>query len=301
MDPVHTAQTIRMPASAEVCVDSLDRYNFATQGVIRPTTSSNWRTQLPNYVLNGYFTRLAVTQILFNWNLPTIVEDYNDTLYLVNVTQANPIILTIPSGWYTPNELATEIENLLQAEEPAANWTCTFNGYAFAITCDDDFEIQNSLGGTPSEDLELIRTYATLGFLYAENDTQGGVDSYVGGAPTMLPTRFIDIFSSYLTKFQDVKDATTALGTPSFVSVIARVYPTGLNNVKNVPIDGDSGIVDSPTVITMEYNTPKQIMWNPREALANFDIQLRDEFGTFIPWTQEIGCEYTLTLFASES
>ncbi|MEN9729159.1 MAG: hypothetical protein RLZ91_276, partial [Bacteroidota bacterium] len=112
----------------------------------------------------------------------------------------------------------------------------------------------------------------TIGYIYDSDVTVAPNNALIGSAPTMLPCRYIDIYSSYITKFQDVKDTTTAQGTPSYNSIIARIYPTGLNNVKALDPAGDAGIVDSPTVITMEYNTPKYIMWNPREALSNFDI-----------------------------
>jgi hypothetical protein len=59
-----------------------------------------------------------------------------------------------------------------------------------------------------------------------------------------------------------------------------------------------------PFVMTIDYNTPKQIKWSPEEALGNFDIQLRDEYGGLVPFDTVSGaggCEYCLTCLASES
>ena len=108
--------------------------------------------------------------------------------------------------------------------------------------------------------------------------------------------------SSYITKFQDVKDQSSTQGQ-SFNCIIARIYPIAPNT--RIDISPDGGPSANPFQICIDYNTPKQIMWNPSEALGNFDIQLRDEWGNLLPYNTAPGggggCEYLLTCLASET
>jgi hypothetical protein len=306
MDRSHTAQTIRFPAAAELLIDSMDRYKagFPQYGD-ENTTSSNWRTNLPNYVMNGYFTRLAITQIQFFWNLPTIIPGYNETIVVVadvGGAEATEVIAITP-GFYTPNTLAAEIEDQLQAAFPAEGFTCVFANGAFKIQATNAFLVVDAGSLDPTvytsdEIREVVHTLQTLGFENATSDPAKAATTFIGGIPTMLPTRYIDILSSYITKFQEVKDSSTSQAI-IYNCIIARVYPVPPNS--RIDIAPDGGPSENPFIITIDYNTPKNIMWSPQEALANFDIQLRDEFGDLIPWSAQYGCEYQLTMQVSES
>jgi hypothetical protein len=297
MDRTHSATTIRQPAYAELLIDSFDRFPNGFPVTNTPLqSSSSWRTNLGNYPLNGYFTRLAITQVQFQWNLPTIITGYNDK-FIVTVTtgvDAGVQTLTLDQGYYTPTELAAEIQSKLQAAFPASVFTCVFLEGSFVINSDEDFLLPDVGQGHIFQ-----RCLLTCGFLKT-----GGVaaDVYVGTVPSLLPTRYIDILSSYITKFQDVKDSSTNDGI-IYVSKIARIYPCPPSN--RIDISPSGGPSANPFYITIDYATPKMIMWNPDEALANFDLQLRDEFGDFVPWAVDgvdgYGCEYLITMLASET
>jgi hypothetical protein len=298
MDRTHAATTIRQPAYAELLIDSMDRFKngFPDQSDDVPT-SSKWTTQLNNYVLNGYFYRLAVTQIQFQWNLPTIIPDYNDNFEIVidTGTDAGPHIIELTADvYYTPTELAAEIQSKLQTEAPASGFTCVFAEGVFQITATEDW----NMSGT-AEDIIQNRCRLTLGFLASVGIDSG--DTYYGMVPTMLPTRFIDIHSAYISKFQDVKDSSTSQNL-NWQNKIARVYACPPSN--RIEISANGGFAN-PYVMTIDYATPKQIMWNPDEALNNFTLELRDEFGQYVPYkvdgTFGYGCEYAMTLLASET
>lgn len=297
------AKPARPAAYAELLVDSADRYGIGIPAAgSLLTTSSDWRTQFQQNVLYGYFTRLAVTQIQFFWNLPTIITGYNDTLqfvYVNNTGQTFASSIVVPQGYYTPAALATAMQTLLQAAVAGASFTCTYNDLAggFRITTDAAWAFLPLPVGTGVS--RSSRFNATVGFL-----TTGGApaSSYIGFPPSMLATRFVDICSSYLTKYQRVKDSTTLLN-PTVSNVIARVYPTAPNT--RVSVEDIYPVGSSPFVLCIDYNTPKFIKWSPEEALANFDLQLRDEFGELLPFssatTGPYGCEYNLTILASET
>jgi hypothetical protein len=308
----HPGQTTRPPAYAELLIDSLDRYGpgYPTDDG-QVTSSSSWQTNLQQYSLFGYFTRLAVTQIQFFWNLPTIIAGYNDQIE-INVTAgagAGQYLVTIPEGFYTPTTLAAAIETALQAAAPAATFTVTYldqyGGFEIdAAGVGTQFYIEPDAGDAPSR---LTRFYDTAGFLPGN----APADNVQGGAPTMLATRFIDLCSGTLTKFQRVKDSTTLI-RPTITNVIARIYPTAPNT--RVTVNDLVPVGSCPFTILIDYNTPKFIKWNPEEALANFDLQLRDQHGALLPFfirpppnnppitsVFPWGCEYQITMLASES
>jgi hypothetical protein len=311
MDKTHSSQTIRLPAYTELLIDSTDRYkNGFPDNYQQITSSSNWRTNVQNYALNGYFTRVAVTQIQFQWNLPTIIAGYNDSFYVDisgGVDAGVHEIILVP-GYYNPQDLAAEIEDQLQAECPGSGFTCVWsvlNG-AFVIQATESFIIVSlsTIASTlaPGDANRFRRTYTTLGFQYS-GASNGASTEYYASPPTMLYTRYIDILSSYLAKFQDVKDSSTSQNL-NFNCKIARVYPISAS----LPtyLTETAGPSYAPFIITIDYATPKQIMWNPDEAVNNFDIQLRDEFGDIIPYSVDspdahAACEYAMTLLVSET
>ena len=307
MDALHQSATvIRQPAYAEVCIDSLDRYRYgiAPSGP-QVTTSSDWQSNLRHYALQGYFTRLVLTQLQFQWNLPTIIAGYNDILsFVVNPgPEEQPGTITILPGYYTPSGLATAIQNALQAEFTLDAFTCTFTNGSFVITNTAPFYIETLAAGYPSQAgdfLRAVRCLITTGFL-----NQGGnaaaATTLVGSPPTMLATRYIDMYSSYIAKFQDVKDTSTSQEL-IYNNIIARIYPVPGNWRFDITANSSPG--SAPFIVNLDYATPKQIMWNPNEALGNFDIQLRDEHGQFVPFdlaTGTYGCEYVMTVLASET
>jgi hypothetical protein len=307
MDKTHTATTIRQPAYAEILVDSMDRYSQGSTTFQNPTptTSSSWRTNLPAYVLNGYFTRLAITQIQFAWNLPTIITGYNDQFILID-SNAGPVVVTLPQGYYTPAVMATTLQAQIRTATGDTDYNVVFDEGSFVISNTVLGTECCPQGGDPQglpEEIIYTRCLNTLGFQFVQSATVTDTfNPYVGTIPTMLPTRFVDILSSYIAKFQDVKDSSTTLSL-NFNNKIARIYAIPPSNRLEISSTGGPGA--NPYVLTVDYATPKMIMWNADEALSNFDIQLRDEWGTLLPWSvtgnEGYGCEYAFTMLASET
>lgn len=308
----HPGVTQRPPAYAELLVDSMDRYATGSPPfALNVTSSSDWQTNFQQNVLYGYFTRLAVTQIQFFWNLPTITVGYNDSARFIYQNFPNPPVaaqLNIPQGYYTPTTLATAIQAALIAVSAAPGFTCIYNddNGAFQIDCGAGWVFGWAVPAGQALDLIQARFLNTIGMQYYVGF--GGQNTLLGSPPTMLATRYIDICSATLTKYQRVKDSTT-LQNPTISNIIARIYPTAPNTRASVADVVPTG--SAPFVLCIDYNTPKHIKWSPEEALSNFDLQLRDEYGQLIPFgvTDTNGdlvptpptCEYQLTLLASES
>ena len=291
----HDAMPIRTPAYAQLLLDSTDR----APGQL-PNDFTIYRNQA---LLYGYFYRLAITQLQFHYVLPTILVDVNNTFQL-NITGGASATITLATGYYNPTTLAAAIQSEIQAAGGAfAAFTCSFvdlNGglvvesnsaATFTFTDYNSFQLN-----TPN--YKLYRNTARSLGLVATNYTTPSASQALG-ATTLLYTRYIDILSRNLTKYQRVKDGETDRFQPkSFI--IARVYLTPSNTA--VETTATSGIGSKPYFLTIDYNTPKFIKYSPDEALNEIDIQVLDEYGDPLYWDGESATwEFAFTLLASES
>jgi len=288
-------KTAREPASAHLMIDSLDRYKNGfprnSTGDVQ-TTSSSWTLQLPQYVLNGFFTRLAVTQVQFQWNLPTIIGGYNDQLVIQQ--GATISVAQIPQGWYSQTTLAAAITAAIAAAPtpPASAVTCAYNPLTEVFTLASAAAITLVDTGTSSR---FSKFGITSGLQYSGVIGSGTTD-IIGAVPTMLPTRFVDIRSVYLAKNQRVKDVTT-LPQNIVTDIIARIYATAPNTTTT---GSASSPFQMPWIMNHSYPVPKYIRWNAEEPISNFTIELLDDSGFLLPWGPNRGCEYAMTMIASE-
>jgi hypothetical protein len=181
-------------------------------------------------------------------------------------------------------------------------WSSLTKGFVIENGAGNDFWLSSpSLSSVASAGLtnQLVRTYLTLGFLGNYNNTPATASTELyGGIPTFVATRFVDICSSYLTKYQRVKDTSTLINQPRS-DMLCRIYPVAPNT--RVTTYTGSSVGSEPFSICIDYNTPKQASWSVSEAINNFDIQVRDEFGELLPFTPQYGCEYQMSFLATET
>lgn len=270
-----------------------------------PASASSFVLQYPQYLLQGHFTRLAISQLQFQWNIPTINDNNNsfqiqygitidgDTTYTIET-------YTIPDGWYTPVQLASAIQTAVLNGSTGADssFTATFTNGVFVFTVNAvgyQFEfVFDTFNAVSIENNFLL----TIGMNYNSNYTFA--TSITSGPPPMTYTRWIDITSTELTKYQRVKDATTA-NAGSHPNSMVRVYCNPPSTTSNAGGWGGGVLNGLPFYITYDFPTPKYIKWNGKDSLLNFDISCFDEFGQPMFWAPEYATEFQFTLLASES
>jgi hypothetical protein len=295
-------ETYRPSASAYMLVDSLDRYGKDWPNTTTFTTSSDWRLNSQTPVVQGFFTRLCLTQVNFQWNIPTILFNYND-LFQIGIVGTGPIAtIVLDSGFYTPTTLAAEIQaKLLLAFPLITTITCVYDTQlgSFVIDSGDStqFLILAATSGTSNTVRRRQRCLETLGFMNTSGAGSGSSKLF-GNVPTMLATRFVDICSSYLTKYQKVKDGSTLISSPR-QDMLCRLFAVAPNT--RAPITATDSPGSTPFSILQDMNNPKFIKWSPDEAINNFDIQVRDEFGDILPVQQGFCSEYSMTFMVTES
>ena len=131
-DPEAKAQTFRYPKTAELHLDSLDRYLPGNlPGISAPSTPQNFcklfgplvgastnnstnncQIQTKRNLIYGYLSRVALTQFHLSWRVGTVMTGYNDLLAVYNGSTTT--ILTIPAGYYNVVNLGTTLQTLLR-------------------------------------------------------------------------------------------------------------------------------------------------------------------------------------------
>jgi hypothetical protein len=313
----HPGTPQRPPAYAYLLIDSKDRYTTTRDQVLGNIAANEFTIQRGNALLYGYFTRLAITQVSFDWKLPTIVAGKNDTIFLLNTVTAAEALITLDEAFYTPDALANELASKIQAEIALGltGMTVIFDpvtGSFFFDSNGDDFLFLDPTANnfTPTTDAQntvILRTYSTIGVNNANTLVIGSTK--VLAPPNMIYTRYVDIVSKELTKYQNVKDNDTSPQN-QLSQVVVRLYttppnsyiPTGVVPGAGASSDATVSLGDRQFTLCVDYNTPKHIKWNPNEAVYNIDLQVFDEFGELLPWNNNFyPWEFNLTIVASET
>lgn len=281
------AVTVRPASTAVLAIDSADRY---------PTYQDNWENDTSPYsftitrnqaILNGFFTRIALTEFVFPFYLPNI-NAYTNTLYFQKNGGATASG-DIPIGFYTPTALAAAVQTMLIA-----------NGFASATVV---YQITpNTLGTPPGSFLISTNTVDTIQFVRgagppASTNTTldrfqlfdlmrlDGLDAdQVGGRTTQCKyIEYIDVVCTQLTYNQDLKDSTSA---PIVRDVLARIYVETENDQPGAVYSGGAFLDVTNTIpgtypftIYRQFKTPKQILWNKAQSLGNIKFELFDNNG----------------------
>lgn len=270
--PSEVATVIRQPSTALFLVDSSDRKQDLSGGVFQYFEANKpWNMLInnPNALMNGFFTRLSLTELAIRWDVPNISADFGNTTLLMDISGygSNPITITLP------NQFATA--------------ACAFDAIMNSV---------NDLSGTTNFFLTMLprRTAPCIYQLIGNNKapgTNGGFFKFRTGvlsqqlnatstnltkfyeptSPDLRPFSFIDFTSQNLTYNQDLKDSTT---NPVNVDIIQRFYfayeQENTYDKYNFPIL----MGYRPFVVKQQYNPPKQIRWSPQQPIGQVQFEV---------------------------
>jgi len=133
---------IREPATALFCINSYDRYaqQPLTSNAPRfyaPTSPYDFTIQASQSLFQGFFTRLAVSEVNFNWSIPTITGRNNRIGLVYGTAGFGAVVnnvIVVPSGWYTPTTLATELQTDIRTYSGNSSFTVTVDAVSGAFT-----------------------------------------------------------------------------------------------------------------------------------------------------------------------
>jgi len=309
--------------NAILAISSTDRYITYSRGNANQPTSDSLLAQYeargpysndfsitaPGALMNGYIDKIVISQIQLQYNLPTIQPGNNDILPVVYETGEGTgtylfIVLPLPYGFYTPEELAALLEIQFTTYIPdLAPWTVTYSAststygaVGFQITSDSpDFqtwffptpEYLLTQGSNQAEINQVLKTYKLFGFNAVNQQPAIFQRSYV--APEFLYTPYIDIYSDALTNYQKLKDTNSS--TIRAKGLIARMYLSGVGNPQTTSpaiydgtrlVNPSNALGCNPFILTFDLNSPKIINWSPDTAINSLDFQMRDCYGDLL-------------------
>ena len=283
--PNEKAMPIRYPSIANLMVDSEDRTR-ATYPYC-----SDFQINKKNSLLNGFFTRVGATEVVFEWATGNVGGQNGVFNYVVGGT---PYSFTL-GGFFTAEELINAIvANANTFTGPTGlTWSAIATEGGGAI-----LTVTGASGIVFSLTAGVILQLTASTDQFAGTVPVGGTVDFDINSETvdLRGTRYIDIICSQLTNNQAVKDASTAQNPRD---VLVRWYFAYDNQS---PVDG-YGIPIlmgyTPFVLRRLYNPPKQIQWQTNIPVGNLSLQLYDDKGEIAVVSSETN--YLMTLQISEN
>lgn len=285
--PNEKATPIRYPSTANLMVDSADRvkgnYPLCNNFLIAKNQS----------IMNGFFTRVGTTEVVFEWNTPNVSALAGTIDYTVG-SIVNSFNL---SGFFTVEELVDAIADNCNNFTGATGVTWTVVGIYGAGA-------QFNLAGPGVADGTIwgiegpIIAELNDGFPLISEAFNTGASSadILASTVDLRPVRYIDIVCTQLTNNQAVKDASTAQNVRD---VLCRWY-FDYDNQNLVDAYGFPVLMGySPFYIRRIFNPPKQIQWQSNVPIGQMAFQLYDNTGKLA--TVNSKTDFLMTLQASET
>lgn len=289
---VNKAVDIRVPSVALLSINSADRYkpnslvdrynNPANGAPYALTSPADFTITIPQNLMNGYFTRMAVTQILMPFNWAAVSNSTNGiyinfqpggagavTQYLV--TLASSATAAIP-GTPSAANLASSLQTAIRAATGSTTFTVVYTTtnisvFTFASGNTDKFYFSRWTSPTGVNAFTLFEVYGMSASQVLATSLQGtfGINTY--------RTPYIDIVCEQITANQALRDASTTSGAGR--TLLSRVYMCNDNASVSSITFTSAGIIFQKT-----YSVPKQISWPANQPLGgSLRIQLLDAQG----------------------
>jgi hypothetical protein len=299
--PVEKATPIRYPSVANLMVDSADR------NLVPYPLANDFQITKLNSLLNGFFTRVGATEVVFEWTTPNISSALNnqEIVYAVEPTVGPPVVNTfnIPEGFYTAQgvlEYLFGTTGELNAYTPATGitWSIASAGEGQAIVSATATAVVSGVAVSgplmpklfPASELsgnslDIVVPVAPLNIAIPT----------INGAIDLRPVRYIDIVCNQLTNNQSVKDASTA---PIVRDVLCRWYFDYDNQTPTDAYGYPILMGYAPFYLRRLYNPPKQIQWQTNIPVGNLSFQLYDNDGQLLGVSPKTN--FLMTLQVSE-
>lgn len=299
---LHDAMTERSPAYAILAIDSEDRFKDFVQARTATAGTAAGKFNRSPYdfqitknesMMNGFFTRLALTEVNFPWVIPNINAQTSQIQVSYQIG-ANPVVvefITLPIAFYKPSDIAAAIQaavvglpgNPIPAftmiygagEFPRFSYNTNDAGITIAF---EPMDYNSTLYPYPPTTKQL---FDLLGF-NDDNTILGAnnVDDY-GGSTYCQAIRYVDIVCSQLTYNQALKDT---MSQQTARDTLCRLY------LGDGPYTGTSTMDPSdpkfcppgcaPFTIYRQFTNPKFIRWLPNQPVqGNLRFEVFDDDG----------------------
>ena len=291
-------QTIRMPSTALLTIDSEDRFkDYEAKRASIPggynNSPYNFVIQKNETLMNGFLYRIGVSEVVFPWTIPNI-NNKTDSIIVSWSGGSSPAgtqVITLPNGFYRPSQIASELQSLIRPIIGDNLFTMLYglsNYPTFDYSTSDGSLISfrplpyNTTSATSATPYpfgpQTKQLFDLLGFssVNSELATTG-----FGRNTLCQAIRYVDIVSAQITNQQSLKDQmsqTVARDT------LCRVYLGGDNQNVISPSDPSFCPVGcAPFIIYRNFTNPKNIQWLPNQGVPGFlSFQVYDDTGDLL-------------------
>ena len=298
-----TGSVIIITTTTAVPVVSFGSYGGVITGTVSSSypqsyaqPSTNFTISNKNNILTGFFTRMAVNEVVLFWGRPNILLDTNDRFSILVGSTIYTAILT--TGNYTVKEALDAIVTGLNTATATAQ-------YSITSSVPGSVQLSRSTGqfailSTPLS-LQLNFSTSTSGLPF--NFSAG----FVCYSPFLLNDSYIDITSNSLTYCQDLKDGSTSLNSRDILYRWNFGWDEDpLYDAYGYPIL--QGYKEFNARRSIPF--PKQIKWDNIQPIGQINLQIYDSEGSILyqpviapndPGSLNYGqIEYSLNLLVSE-
>jgi hypothetical protein len=300
---IDSAITQRPVSGAILGIDSEDRFTDMTQArdiignlslpIISPYSFTITKA---TSILNGFFTRIGVTEVMFPWTIPNVNRRTRQILvkYQVGAGPIAQVELVLPTGFYTPSQLASAIQIGVRAIDASLNaFTITYGTgaplevpppYASAVTSSiPAFTYATNVAGTTIAFLPMPapstaytpggldynfpaytrQLFDVLGFTSGNYILQ---ELFYGGYTLCQAVKYVDIVCTQITNNQALKDNSSQVVNRD---MLCRLYVADPSSPSNVDCKSSTFCPAGcmPFTIYRNFATPKYIQWLPNQPV----------------------------------
>ena len=273
----------RPPATANLMIDSADRGNQFT------TTPFDFQITRNQALLNGFFTRVATTEVVLEWCEPNI----KGTLILdVSGASSRQNVSLIFVGNYTMENLMDAVVQTYNSFSQGAGANQRPTGTTLSVSKLDGYWGFDLSGGQ----FQVLNSPLAIQ-MGLEISSGLDVRQPFNNCVDLRLYRYIDFVSNQLTYCQDLKDNTTQAVNRD---ILVRWYfaddgPTQLDQYGFPVLQGYTAFNQRRL-----FNPPKYIKWDPIQPLGNLQFKVYTPAGDIVPQTVP-DTQWLMTLQLSEN
>jgi hypothetical protein len=326
------AQTIRVPSTALLTIDSEDRYTSyldARGGAISPY---NFSISKNESLMPGFMTRIGVSEVVFPWVVPNINKKTNSIQYTYTISGDAAVfgVVTLFTGFYKPAEIAAAIQaelstivglgfemtygSIVDTNEPFFQYSVTAgNTFAFRPM---QYNSAASVGPPAIPAYPYPPSTKQLFDLHGLTTGNITLGAFGQGTYTFCQAiRYVDIVCNQLTNSQSQKDQTSQTIARD---MLCRIYVGGASGVTSTV--STSSVAPNlfcppgcaPTTIYRNFTEAKQIQWIPNQNIPGYlQFTVYDDTGAPLDESLDIGgaglggvlgtySDWSMTLLVSE-
>jgi hypothetical protein len=295
-EPTDKGVSIREPSTANFYIDADDRLETTFPSPAQFTINQK------QSLFNGFFTRMAVQEIVMNWAVPNISATLgNNTLrWYATATPGTIFTATVPDGNYTVENLLKTLAPLMTTAQSGSTWTAnapsTSSSTAYLGKTGATAVILQ--GGTTTTGAPSIQVMLNL----TTNAT--GYTTFPVQSPCLQPFSYIDFICQDITYNQSLKDGSTNSIVPNRDVLYRWCFAwddTPTRDGYNYPILQGYEPFHQRRCIAF----PKQVKWQPNMPVGQLKFEVYDTYNNLMTYLDAIGngnegMSFRMTLLVSE-